>query len=131
MIYPCMLYVIWIYAFFFVNKLHNEKYCEFQVQKALQNFFIDQYFLLTCRLQDWTLQSNSVNIMVYDCKKLIFTYVSSSSLFPHVTPQPTTLSISVVFTHEFLCFINSLIQFHVFDNEQKELQTGFDIFVAK
>ena len=69
----------------------------FKCKSIYKTFFIGQYFLLTSRLQDWTLQSNTVNIIIYDCKELIFRPVSSS-FFPQITPEPTTLSISVVFT---------------------------------
>ena len=94
----------------------------FKSKRIYKTLFIGQYFLLTSKLQDWTLQFNPVNIMIYDCNKLIFRPVSSSSLFPQITVEPTTLSVSVVFTCECVCFINSLTQLQIFHNEEKEMQ---------
>ena len=94
----------------------------FKCKKIYKTFLIGQYFLLTSRIQDWTLQNNPMNIMIYDCKELIFRPVSCSLLFPQITPEPTILSISVLFTCECVCFINSLIQLQLFDNEEKQMQ---------
>ena len=106
----------------------------FKCKRIYKTFFIGQHFLFITRLQDWTMQSNPVNIMTYDCKELNFK-TASSSLFHQITSKPTNLSIPVVFICECVCFINSLFQFQVFDNEQKEMQkiiqTGFAIFVVK
>ena len=64
----------------------------FKCKSIYKTFFIGQYFLLTSRLQDWTLQSSTVNIITYDCKELIFRPVPSS-FFPQITTEPTTLSL--------------------------------------
>ena len=87
----------------------------FKWKRIYRTFFIGQYFLLNTgldenRLRDWTLQSNPVNIMIYNCKELIFRPLSPSSLFPQITPEPTTLSISVVFTCVYVSYklINSI-----------------------
>ena len=94
----------------------------FKSKRIYKTLFLGQYFLLNSKLQDWTLQFNLVNIMIYYCKELILRPVSSSSLFPQITVEPTTLSISVVFTCECVCFINSLIQLQIFHNQEKEMQ---------
>ena len=94
----------------------------FKSKRIYKTLFLGQYFLLNSKLQDWTLQFNPVNIMIYYCKELIFRPASSSSLFPQITAETTTVSISVVFTCESVRFINSLIQLQIFHNEEKEMQ---------
>ena len=122
MIYHSMLYSLFEYLHFLSISYIMRNTGNFMRKRICKTFLIGPYFLLTSRLQDWTLQSNLVNIIIYVCKELIFRTVSSSSFFPQITPEPTTVSISVEFKCECVCFINSLIHLQVFDKGQKRMQ---------